>query len=67
MPTTDPTQPVSPLKVRLLQLVLGIVLVAIGAIGARLGVDPATTKAVQEGVRAEGAAVVSQLTAPAPE
>lgn len=65
--STTTTPAASPLKARLLQLVLGLVLVAIGAIGARLGIDPATTKAVQEGVRAEGAAVVSQITAPAPE
>ena len=48
-------------------LVLGLVLVAIGAIGSRLGIDPATVRDAQEGVRGEGAAVVSALTAPAPE
>ena len=64
---STPTTAASSLKARLLQLVLGLVLVAIGAIGSRLGLDPATVRDVQEGVRGEGAAVVSALTAPAPE
>ena len=64
---STPTTAASPLKARLLQLAVVLLATLVGAIGARLGVDPATTKAVQEGVRAEGAAVVSQLTAPSPE